>query len=380
MIRSLRLQNFKCFRDQEIKLGNLTLLTGLNGMGKSSVIQSLVLLRQSHQQGLLPQTGLSLNGDLIRLGLARDILYEGASSDEEIAFSLTVEQGDMTLKPTWCFAYNQEADVLQLRKSPSNAVYATSLFSDEFHYLQAERVGPRPAFGTSDFEVRLHHQIGTRGEYAAHYLSVFGHQDIRNTKLQHDSARTLSLRDQVEAWLGEISPGTRIQLNANPDLDQIGLRYSFVTGQYESNAYRSTNVGFGLTYTLPILIVALSSGPGALLLIENPEAHLHPKGQSMMGELLARVAESGVQVIIESHSDHVLNGVRLAIHGGGNPARISHKQVSLHFFDRRESDEGAQHIVISPNIDQDGRIDDWPENFFDEWDKSLEALLEPRST
>lgn len=379
MIRKLRLQNFKCFRDQEIALGDMTLLAGLNGMGKSSVIQSLVLLRQSHQQGLLPKTGLSLNGDLIRLGLARDVLYEGAASEDEIGFGLTVEQGDMTLKPIWSFAYNQEADVLQVTKKPSDPVYGTSLFTDEFHYLQAERVGPRPAFGTSDFEVRQHRQIGTQGEYAAHYLSVFGSQDIRNTALQHKNARTLSLRDQVEAWLGEISPGTRLQLNANPDLDQIGLRYSFVTGHYESNAYRSTNVGFGLTYTLPILIVALSAGPGALLLIENPEAHLHPKGQGMMGDLLAQVAQSGVQVIIETHSDHVLNGIRLAVHGGGEPSRLDAEKVRLHFFERRETNDGAEHVVESPRMDRDGRIDRWPEGFFDEWDKSLEALLEPRS-
>ncbi|PDW04769.1 AAA family ATPase [Candidatus Viridilinea mediisalina] len=379
MIRTLRLQNFKCFRDQEIELGNLTLLAGLNGMGKSSLIQALVLLRQSRQQALLPDIGLALNGDLLRLGLARDVLYEGATSDDEIGFGLVVENDDAIVKAKWTFAYNQEADVLQINQKAHTAVYETSLFTDEFHYLHAERIGPRPAFTTSDFEVRQHRQIGTQGKYAAHYLSVFGSQDIRNTAIQHDRARTLSLRDQTEAWLGEISPGTRIQLNANPDLDQIGLRYSFITGQYESNAYRSTNVGFGLTYTLPILVVALSAAPGSLILIENPEAHLHPKGQGMMGELLSRVAQSGVQVIIETHSDHVLNGIRLAVHGGGRASRLDAEKVRMHFFERQECDDGTQHLVISPAIDHNGRINRWPEGFFDEWDKSLEALLEPRS-
>lgn len=379
MIRNLRLQNFKCFRDQTIELGNLTLLAGLNGMGKSSVIQSLVLLRQSHQQTLLPEVGLALNGDLLRLGLARDVLYEGAATSEEIGFGLSVEQGDLSVKAAWSFAYNQEADVLQITKKPSAAVYQTSLFTDEFHYLQAERIGPRPAFGVSDYQVRRHHQIGTQGEYAAHFLTIFGSRDIANPALRHPKAMSLSLFNQVEAWLGEISPGTRLQLNPNPDLDSVGLRYSFVTGQYESNAYRSTNVGFGLTYTLPILVATLSANPGALLLIENPEAHLHPRGQGMMGDLLARAAQSGAQVIIETHSDHVLNGIRLAVHGGGHPSRLDPAKVRLHFFERHEQEDGAQHVVLSPTIDQDGRIDRWPEGFFDEWDKSLEALLEPRS-
>jgi predicted ATPase len=379
MIRTILLQNFKCFRDQAIELGALTLLAGLNGMGKSSVLQSLVLLRQSYQQALLPDVGLSLNGDLIKLGLARDVLYDGPAPSDDISFTLWVEQDGSELEGKWSFSYDQEADVLQITTQPEPEIYKTSLFTDAFHYLQAERIGPRTAFDTSNFQVRQHRQIGTRGEYAAHFLSFFGNRDIPNPEIQHPKAMSLSLQNQVEAWLSEISPGTRLNITPNPDIDQVSLRYSFVTGELASNAYRSTNVGFGLTYTLPILVAALSAGPGALLLIENPEAHLHPRGQGILGDLLARVAQSGVQVVIETHSDHVLNGIRLAVHGGGEPSRLDYDKVQLHFFKRREGNDGAQHVVDSLQIDRDGRIDLWPEDFFDEWDKSLEALLEPRS-
>lgn len=82
---------------------------------------------------------------------------------------------------------------------------------------------------------------------------------------------------------------------------------------------------------------------------------------------------------IETHSDHVLNGIRLAVHGGGSPSQLDADKIRLHFFERHEQEDGAQHVVISPTIDRNGRIDRWPEGFFDEWDKSLEALLEPRS-
>jgi predicted ATPase len=122
------------------------------------------------------------------------------------------------------------------------------------------------------------------------------------------------------------------------------------------------------------VVATLAAAPGSLLLIENPEAHLHPKGQALMGELLARAAAGGVQVVIETHSDHVLNGIRLAVHGG----RIAPEAVRLHYFERRDLGGQVQHVVTSPRIDRDGRIDDWPEGFFDEWDKSLEALLQPR--
>ena len=77
MIKKLHIKNFKCFEDQNFELGNLTLLTGLNGTGKSSVIQSLLLLHQSYQQHFLQTNRLLLNGDLIELGTAQDIVRQG---------------------------------------------------------------------------------------------------------------------------------------------------------------------------------------------------------------------------------------------------------------------------------------------------------------
>ena len=90
MIRKLRLQNFKCFEDLSLELGSLTLLAGLNGMGKSSVLQSLLLLRQSYLQGILEETGLALNGDLVSIGTAADALFEEAI-EEKIGFELALE-------------------------------------------------------------------------------------------------------------------------------------------------------------------------------------------------------------------------------------------------------------------------------------------------
>ena len=84
MIHSLRLQNFKPFEDQTINFKPLTLLSGLNGMGKSSVLQSLLLLRQSYQQRLLQRKYLALNGNLVNIGTAKDALFEGAKKEEII--------------------------------------------------------------------------------------------------------------------------------------------------------------------------------------------------------------------------------------------------------------------------------------------------------
>ncbi len=88
MITSLCLKNFKPFEEQLLEFRPLTLLSGLNSTGKSSVLQSLLLLRQSYQQGLLPKTGLALNGELVCIGTAQDALYEEAKEDL-ISFTIT---------------------------------------------------------------------------------------------------------------------------------------------------------------------------------------------------------------------------------------------------------------------------------------------------
>ncbi len=369
MISSLRLINFKAFENQLLELKPLTLISGINSTGKSSVLQSLLLLRQSYQQELLPGVGLALNGDLVRIGTAQDAFCERAV-DDYIGFEI-VWQNDV--KGIWHFYYDldyKETDVLNFDCSPVDSkIYDFNLFSKDFHYLQAERIDPRPYNEMSDYQVRRLGQLGSKGEYTAHFLSVHGRTVIPNKKLGYPQAKSMDLIDQVEGWMREVSPGTRIKINSNPGVDLISLQYFYGDG----NPYRATNVGFGISYTLPILVAILTSSPGTLIIIENPEAHLHPKGQAKIGELFALAASCGVQIVIETHSDHVLNGIRVGVHGG----KLDAKDVQLHFFQRQANERQAITEVVSPRIDRNGRIEPWPDNFFDEWEKSLEALLTP---
>lgn len=369
MINSVRLRNFKCFEDQAIPFRPLTFLSGLNGMGKSSLIQSLLLLRQSQQQGLLEKVGLALTGEMVKIGTAQDALYEGAREDE-IEFDLDFTAG----KCRWAFKYgNPEANVIPLVKSACAEGYAqTSLFSDNFQYLQAERTGPRVAFRMSDFHVRQHHQLGIRGEYAVHFLYTFRDSNVSDIGVAHPRAESGSLLNQVEAWLGEITPGTRLNFAAHPGTEMVSLEYSFVSGKQVSNPYRSTNVGFGITFVLPLIVALLASPPSSLIILENPEAHLHPRGQVQIGSLIARAVGMDRQVVLETHSDHILNGIRQAVHSGV----ASHDTIALHYFQKEAGQLKTE--LISPRLDADGRIDVWPDGFFDDVAKSLESLIEPR--
>ena len=370
MVDSLHIENFKCFENQHFELGNLTLLTGLNGTGKSSVIQSLLLLRQSHQHRFLQDGGLLLNGDLIQLGTAQDIFFEKATNDE-FGFCLGFNE---QIQVEWRFGYNkQQADVgRQISKKVSDRVYDTGLFSDNFHYLPADRIGPQTVFETSDHSVRERQQLGVKGEYAPHFLDTFGAREITAGALVHPTKTAeTNLKNQVEAWMGEISPGIRINLQNYPSIDRINLQYFFSIGRDTTNAYRSTNVGFGITYTLPILLALLASRKDTLVLLENPEAHLHPQGQFKLGELITRAASCGIQIIVESHSDHILNGIRVAVRQG----IIAPDKVRLYYLSRSVETNQFSSEVISPRLDKDGRIDEWPEGFFDEWEKGLEQLF-----
>jgi predicted ATPase len=366
MITEIGLRNFKCFEEQRVRLSAFNLLSGLNGMGKSTLLQTLLLLRQSFQQGLLPDTGLALNGDLVAVGTAQDALFKGAREDV-IGFTLGWDDG---MTANWTFAYNRKADVLSPISVPEINVYSRSVFGDECIYLSAERIGPRTSFGVSEFSVRQHRQLGSHGEFAVDFLNEFGDEQVPEI-LQHPRALSGSLRDQVEAWMSEFSPGTRLHFNPHREMDLVGLQYSVLGENLTSEPVRPTNFGFGITYVLPVLTATLAARQGSTLLIENPEAHLHPRGQVIMGDLLTRAAAGGVQVIVETHSDHVLNGTRIAVHRG----IIEPEMVWLHYFQRPRG--SATTTLESPRIDRNGRIDVWPDGFFDEWSKSLDELLEP---
>jgi predicted ATPase len=117
------------------------------------------------------------------------------------------------------------------------------------------------------------------------------------------------------------------------------------------------------------LVALLSAKRGYLVLLENPEAHLHPRGQSKMGELIARATLVGAQIIVETHSDHIMNGIRVA----ARRQLIKPESAAFHFFQRAEN--GRDIDVETPELDEEGRLDYWPKNFFDEWKANLDKLL-----
>lgn len=201
---------------------------------------------------------------------------------------------------------------------------------------------------------------------------MYGNNAISNSGLIRGHADDNSLSLQVQAWMDLISPGVTPIITINLQNRTAELGYEFIQGTNKTMTYRSVNVGFGITYVLPIIVTLLSAQAGDLVFLENPEAHIHPKGQRYLGELIARAAPGGAQIVLETHSDHILNGVRIA----ARKDMLDVADTTLVYFtaNGRESGDYKHHILL-PKLLQNGQIDQWPEGFFDEWDNSLLELF-----
>lgn len=376
IISRLGLKNFKCFEDLDLCFAPLTLLCGLNGMGKSTVIQALLAWHDS-----MRGESLALDGQA-DLGTGRDVLYEGATTDF-VELKICLDGGDEPSRRFECmYELTEIGDLVEHgwkefregRRVVGSRLASHSggvgedrvMHSHGLIYVNAERIGPRKIYDHSRGSA-----LGSRGEYALSYLNQHGSGLLQDSdpRCRSDGSRTI--RHVLDQWLQEVSPGAHLDFDVREDADAIIAGYTFdKKGDVRSKRFRATNVGFGLSYVLPVL-VALMAPAETLCLIENPEAHLHPRGQAKLAELAVRASLAGVQVIVETHSDHFMDGVRVAV----REDLAQTTDVAFHYFDRPNGDKS---VVITPEVDADGRLSLWPTGFFDQHDETLARLLAPR--
>ena len=126
------------------------------------------------------------------------------------------------------------------------------------------------------------------------------------------------------------------------------------------NVNFSPNVGFGISYALPIVVDLLLAEEDDFVIIENPEAHLHAKAQSNMGYFIGRMASAGVRILLETHSEHIVNGIRRAI--VDQKALLLPESVSIYFFSMLSNILNIDEI----SIDKYGNLSNFPVDFFDQ--------------
>lgn len=368
MIKSIHIKNFKSLKDISMIPKSLNLLMGLNGMGKSSFIQSLLLLRQNKKSGLAK---FALNGPLTEIGRGRDALYQ-AAIEEIIHFDFEVEENEYLNSFSCALTYQADNNVLDNHiEWPVALLDRYSLFNDNFQYLEAERSGPRIDYPMSYADVVEKHQLGIKGEYTIHYLNTFGASLKVPQTLWHNKAKSNTLLHQTAAWLGEISPDVRFDIQEISGTDKVILNYQFANQESLSNKFRPKNVGFGISYVLPIIVSLLSVTKSKIVIIENPEAHIHPKGQAEMGRLIALATAAGMQLFVETHSDHIVNGIRVAAKEG----LISPQTINISYFSRQTTNTEQFSKIQNIQVDKNGELSDYPTDFMDEWNNQLLKLI-----
>lgn len=367
MIDNLKITNFKCFETtQPFGLSRINVFAGFNGRGKSSVFQTLLLLSQSlSKYGNVEH--LEVNGELVALDLFED-LVNSKHPDEPIFIEM--EQKEPAIKVL--LGYREESDrkgvlddlkindtdyfnskVSSTSGEGETTVHSlSSEYPKTFHellknveYVSAFRVGPTKFEEKGDLSKE--NPVGKDGE---HSLSVI----ISNK----------GLLAKVNFWMDYIMDGVNMSIDGTKKSDSV-LKLK-MTMRKGDQPFKSLNCGFGYRYVLPIVVAALTKSSGSLF-IENPEAHLHPKAQSRLMEMLCNVmAEKDVQIFIETHSEHIINGVRLNALRESCP--LTYDQVCMYFFDK-------DFKCIDIRMDADGQIENWPVGFFDQQEDDLAEIL-----
>lgn len=365
MISHIEIQNFKSLKNVSVSQKNLNVLMGLNGMGKSSFIQMLLLLMQSDK---LEDRVIDLNGILAQIGQGKDALYQFAE-EEKIVFELVFEGHP---KFNWKFVYQKDKEKLT---AESGYTKDQMLFfrktTKSFQYISAERIGPKDIYEASSVVVADKKQLGLLGEYAAYYINVFGQEHEVLKKLRHSKANSSNLLAQINAWMKEISPGVSLNTKYVPEVNKVILDYQFDLINDKTNSFRPKNVGFGISYVLPIVLALLTAEDGKIIVIENPESHIHPRGQAELGKLISLAASVGAQLFVETHSDHILNGIRVAV----KENLVDKSKVNVMYFEKTTTEKEQFTKITQIKVDMNGTLSEFPRDFIDEWSNQISKLI-----
>lgn len=364
MINSISLKNFKCHKELYLQLKSLNVVCGQNGVGKSSLIQSLLLLT-SYKKG---ENYISINNSHINLGKFDDVLNRFADEDY-ITFGVCIgkEEYNFVFKGS-----KKQTDRLLIKERSSLSKFGALLDKlSNFQYISAERISPQNIYPVSNNRSQ-NMDIGARGQFVFEYLAEYGMNECKLSGINDESfigKDEKQIKSLVTKWLGFVTKGVTFDVADMAKIDMVNAIYKFDNEM--GSEYRPINVGFGVTYVLPVIVSLIKATPGSIVIIENPESHLHPSGQRKMGELIARVAASGVQVIIETHSDHVINGIRLGVKGN----MINSDAVALFHFDKANENKQSRFLFEHITINNQGKLSKWPKNFFDEYENALSLLF-----
>lgn len=384
MIKRITIQNFKLYRQNTTfdELKAINVLTGINGRGKSTLLHALLLPAQSILESQWNDK-LVLNGQYVELGNAIDVRNEKNSRTQPIklefecgnnVLSLMFDADSDTAQKLSLLSVNGQAHTgeQKLRNFLLDTEAPTEMKNliSGVAYIAAERRGPKLNYQPAP----EHGQMDAMGEYAPCLLSLHkddsfdvemlsGITDIF-PEIGIDDMMDRSLGGLVNFWLTQMFGPTEVEARYVEEANVYVLQFkTSLNGKYS----KPTNVGFGYSYVLPILVAGLTLKHGDTLLLENPEAHLHPKAQSVLGKFLAWIATyCGIQLFVETHSEHIVNSFRVLT----AQDVIKPEHLNVLFFD-----EHYEQYAVKIDVDEKGHIAEWPKYFFDQEERDLDIII-----
>jgi predicted ATPase len=429
MLTKLQVKNFKCFEDTgELELRPLTVFVGPNSSGKSSIVQFLLALRQTVESTDI-RTAFAPNDGWVKLGSYPDFIFRHEwqrKLEAMLEFHLLapVRSGrrpdKLLLKVRW--RYNKKTT--QIRLEESELVYNDGEFTQlvvrkarEYEVIlkstledgKEERHEALPIH-FYDFAVRVKkgRKLTDLSRQVAHPLGRFTVMRIvelglrrlfylgplrefpqRSYVISGQAPSDVGVRGERSAevlWFASRAKKQRQQMlkNINQWVKAFGIAKEVKLERLgKSNQYQvlfvdaATNlsvniadVGFGASQLLPIIVQGFYAPPGSVLLIEQPEIHLHPKAQATLGDLLMEVVKTGVrQIIVETHSEHLLARIQRRI----AEQEFSHEQVAIYYFELTPNGTKIHRL----ELDKYGQlVEPIPEGFFEEgWREALAQIV-----
>lgn len=222
------------------------------------------------------------------------------------------------------------------------------------YYIPADRIGPKSYYLKSPFTSWT--DLGLYAEKTLSFILKQRDEVIRNSVMlpQNTVNNYISV---ISYWLSYIFNDLKINITSERDTIHLTI-----------DGINPTMTGFGYSYVLPIIYTGLAAIKGHTIIIDNPELHLTPKSQSHLMEFLCKVANSGVQVFIETHSDHIINGAQVAVknytNNNGEMNGLKNEDISILWFE--QNTERSSSTAVPIRIEPNAQINNAPEGFFDQ--------------
>lgn len=378
-ITRIAVEGFKSIsKKQSIDIAPLTILAGANSSGKSSIMQPLLLLKQTLEAQFNPGP-LFLSGPNVRFTSSGEFFSRSASGQAS-QLSVDISAGHLEFRVAFVKRSDAGLDIAEeslkvngrmttLRPNMSTAeIYRElgtvsngelSIFARGF-FLYVDRDGvsesPMPHIGRWIDEVI---QVpALRGSRSRTYPVAAVGRSFPGTFDSYTASAILSWQKQQ----------TRNYEDLNVDLQHMGIEEVFAHPLDETAielrvygpgaTFSIADVGFGISQTLHVLVALRAASEGQLVYLEEPEIHLHPRAQVKLADVLASAAKRGVRVVSETHSSLLLRAIQTLVAKG----ELAPDLVRLHWFSR-DSEGVTQVRSVTP--DQNGAFGDWPEDFGD---------------